>query len=273
MALSAPEAAVLASYQRADEALRARVLDYVRRAWLSLENYRDADIDAFVAAVLPVVEAGQVQMATLTDAYLARVETAVLGEAVRPLGVAADTITTEALRGVPGVEVWRRPGLTVWKSLAEGQDLTDAVTHGLNRAVDLTETNLQLANTHTAQRIMARKVRITGYRRVPRAGRACALCLIAATQRYRKGDLMKIHPGCHCKTWPIYGTDDPGQILEARQLAAVKSRLSEFSEANGTKPTTDPAALRNLVVAHDHGEIGPVLAIRGQDFTGPSQIP
>src|SRR5690242_17855344 len=79
--------AVLARFRVQELAVRARVLTFVTRSWDGLADYRDPDIDRFVAAVVPVVAGGQVRAASLTDAYLAQVETAVLGTPTRPVGV------------------------------------------------------------------------------------------------------------------------------------------------------------------------------------------
>jgi hypothetical protein len=96
------------------------VLDFVQRSWVGLDEYRDADIERFVAAVVPVVTGGQVRIAALTDAYLATVETAVLGDVARPVGVPRSLVTDEVMRGVPASDVYGRSGPTVWTALANG---------------------------------------------------------------------------------------------------------------------------------------------------------
>jgi hypothetical protein len=100
-------AAVLARFRVQELAVRSRVLSYVTRSWDGLTDYRDADIDRFVAAVVPVVAGGQVRAASLTDAYLAQVETAVLGTPTGPVGVPLEIAT--GARGVDPAEVYRRP--------------------------------------------------------------------------------------------------------------------------------------------------------------------
>jgi hypothetical protein len=79
---------------------------------------------------------------------------------------------------------------------------------------------------------------------------------VASTQRYHKGDLLPIHPGCDCGEMPLYGTDDPGQIINQQRLdathEAVEARFGEFDRS------AREIDYRNIMVA-DHGEMGPVL--------------
>jgi hypothetical protein len=223
---------------------------------------------AWAAEVIPVMEGAQVQAGAITDAYLAELEATQLTNSTTPLGVDVSVVSTEALRGVPATEVWHRPAVTVWSALKDGADLPTAAERGLNRARSIAETDLQLAHTHAAQNVLSRKKHVAGYRRVPAGGRSCALCLLAATQRYRGRQLLPIHPGCHCTVAPIYGEHDPGHIIAPDQLEAVHRALED---ATGTRDLSG-AGYRDYVVEHEHGEIGPVLAIRGQSFTGPGDL-
>jgi hypothetical protein len=246
MALDPELRRIILAHQTRTEALRARIVRFIERTWGSLRSWRDDDIDRFVAAVLPTVEGGQRLTANLTDAYLAAIEAATFDTPVRPRGVNPDTVTTEALRGIPAAELWHRVGVTVWTALSRGVPLDQAVAQGERRALDLAVTGLQLAKTHTSQAILSNDPRVTGYRRVLEGRGSCGLCVAVSTRRYHREDLMPIHPGCDCSVAPIYEDADPGGRLVAD--------------------------LSQLVVTHEHGEIGPVLAVRGQHFTGPSDI-
>jgi len=279
-----PDAATLAVITRyADQSalIRQRVVDYITRVWRALPAYRDADIERFVAAVVPVVEGGQFQVAALTDGYLAAVEAAVFGSPVRPVGVAAEQVSTLALRGTPAPEVFTRAGIDVWRALADGVDLQAAQERGLNRAVMTARTNLQLARTHATRTVLEAKGNVVGYRRTLTGSKSCALCVVASTQRYRKAQLMPIHPGCDCGVQPIYGTRDPGQVIDPERLDGIEEVLAErfggdprLSMSTGLR--ADRASrfddARQLLVTHEHGELGPVLGVRGQHFTGPDDL-
>lgn len=249
MAADAVVNAVL-NYDDAVRAVRARVLSFIQGTWGSLEQFRDPDIDRFIARVVPVVTGGQRQVAALTDGYLAALETKTLGIPTRPLGIPADVVTTQAMRGVAADIVYRRPAITVWMALAKGVSLDDAAGRGLTRALAIGATDLQLARTHATRYAFANNDRIVGYRRVPGGGNVCDLCSTASTQRYHVEDLMPIHNGCSCGVEPIYGTEDPGQVIDP----------SSFDNSDAD------------VVVHDHGELGPVLAVAGQNFKGPDDL-
>lgn len=281
MAVDPQVARIVTAYGDRVAAVRAAVVAYVERAWGSLDSWREPDIDRFVAAVLPVVSAGQVQTASLTDAYLAMLESAVLGGRVRPIGVSPVLVADDALRGVPASEVYRRPGITVWTALSEGVPLRSAVERGLRRATGLAATDLQLAKTHTARRVLESKDHVVGHRRALKGARSCGLCIVAATQRYRKSELQPIHGGCDCGVIPIYADADPGQVIDPDTLGGVHALIAErFGAFNsgarkipGVKdPSGKPLQYRDVLVTHEHGELGPILGIRGQKFTGPSDI-
>lgn len=319
-----PEERVILTYRRQAALLRARVVSFVERRWGRMSSWRDADIDRFIADILPIVEAGQRQVASLTDAYLASLATIVLGEPQRPLGVDPDTVTTEALRGVPADEVYRRGGITVWTALSNGAPLSDAVAQGLHRVSDIASTSIQLAKTHTS-RAALEKMDVVGYRRVLEGKDSCSLCKVASTQRYHAGDLLPIHGKCDCGVAPIFGTKDPGRIINQEllteldesgeygellsQLEVRDARKALESAKDGAKKLKEdldnastPAARERIqrrldkqvnlvrertqrfdsvraarrerpeIVVHQHGELGPVLGVQGQHFTGPAAV-
>ena len=247
-----------------------RVINFVTSQWNRLGSYRDADILRFARAVAPVVEGAQSQIGSLTDGYLALLESAVNETNVRPIGISREVLTSQSLRGVNPVELFQRPGLTIWNGLSKGESLGKMIPQGLQRAISLTKTNLQLANTHTSRLVLANKDNVVGYRRMLTGGESCGLCFVASTQRYHKKDLMPIHPGCDCKVSPIYGSRDPGQVINSNVSAKNVDLSDRFQSFTGKQERTSD--LRSQVVTHNHGEIGPVLAVRGQTFTGPDDL-
>lgn len=249
MPVDAHVARVITSYSDQVAAVRRQVISFVSRQWGGLSSYRDADIERFVRAVVPVVTGGQLRTAQLTDAYLANVEAAALGGTPKPVGVKPATVTDQAMRGVTADEVYTRPGKVVWTALGKGVPIDVAARYGLTRAVSLVSSDMQLAKTHTSKNLFERNDKVVGYRRVLSGGDSCALCMIASTQRYHAGELMPIHPGCSCDVEPIYGHKDPGRVIDP------------------DRPEGDIQ-----VVVHEHGEMGPLLAVQGQAFTGPGDI-
>lgn len=266
--------AVINRYVDQNAALRERVISFVERAWGSLDSWRDADIDRFVRAVVPVIEAGQVQTAALTDAYLAAVESTITGLPVRPVGIPANLVVDEAVRGVTTDVVYSRTGPTVWTALSQGAPVSVAVEKGLQRAVSMATTDLQLAKTHASRHVISKKDGVAGYRRVLEGAKSCGLCIVASTQRYHRDRLLPIHGGCDCGVLPIYGDRDPGQVIDPGTLSGVHDRISErFGSFTDTARGGDGVpAYRDVLVAHEHSEIGPILAVKGQNFTGPNDL-
>ena len=270
MTTPAPDVVVriVDTYTATVAAVRARVADYVDRTFRNLGSYRDADINRFVAAVLPVVEGGQRQVASLTDAYLATIARQVLGTG-KVTGV--QTANVAALRGTDPAEVYARPIRTVWYALSKGASFNDAVEQGVTRATDLALTDLQLAKTHTARAAMLGDNRVVGYRRVLEGPHNCGLCIVASTQRYHRGDLMPIHPACDCGVLPIYGRHDIGQIIDEQSLDDVHAAIQERFGVSD-RGARAPIDYRKVLLVRQHGELGPVLTVKGQHFDGPGDI-
>lgn len=262
-----------ASYQAAVAQVRSRLLAVTGAAWAGLGSYRDADIDRLVRLVVPLVRAGQVQVANLTAAYF------------RQVGATAgvDVAWVTGGRGVAAAEVYRRPAVTAYTALSEGKSLSAAITAGGERLASLVSTDLQLAKTHQANRSLSSS-RVKSYRRVLTGSENCALCVIASTQRYRVGDLMPIHPGCDCGVDELpRGWNPDEQVIDQALLdlthATIDAKLgaTDYGARNlglgkvGTSgnPLSD---YTDLIVTREHGEYGPTLAWRDQHFTSEAQI-
>ncbi|MFD3980767.1 hypothetical protein ACFWR6_19470 [Streptomyces griseus] len=260
------QAALAERYDALSGSLRDRLISFVLDAFDSLGSYRDADAALFIERVLPVVLGVQQQLGQITDAYLSAVIADMMGGAAAPAGAAL----SDELRGVPPQDVYRRPFVQVWTALSRGHDPADAIGQGRTRLLSITETDLQLARTHAARGSMERGG-ARYFRRRLSSGKNCALCTIASTQRYRVENLMPIHPGCHCKPEPLPGNRDPGHVIDEQLLkdahAAIARDLGE-SDAGGRAPD-----YRDVIITREHGEYGPLLAVRRNNFTGPDDIP
>ncbi|MFE2747323.1 hypothetical protein ACFXKX_23845 [Streptomyces scopuliridis] len=261
------QAALAERYDALSGSLRDRLIGFVLDAFDSLGDYRDADAALFIERVLPVVLATQQQMGQLTDAYLTSMIADMLGGAAAPAGVQL----AEALRGTPPEEVYRRPFVTAYTALSRGADYVDAIGQARTRLLSITETDLQLARTHAARQSMQRGGARYFRRRLNKTSGTCALCVIASTQRYRVAELMPIHPGCHCKPEPLPGNRDPGQIIDEQLLEEAHDAITKgvgSSDRGGRTPD-----YRDVIITREHGEIGPLLAVRRDHFTGPDDIP
>lgn len=240
--------------------IRARLTDYATTLWGGLGSWRDTDVNRFVALMVPRVLAGQQQVANITDAYIAQLTSD---------GVAG-RVDTNAIRGVPDDQLYRRPAATLYGNLADGKTLDQAQKAATTRLVSLVATGLQMTQVRQAHRTMARSRGVKAYRRVLRGPGDCALCIVASTQRYWKRDLLPIHPGCDCGVAPLGIGDHIDQVLDPAQLDLIHTQVQGFTG------TFDPGArapdYRKLIVVRVNGEIGPVLTWKHQSFTGPADI-
>lgn len=204
--------------------------------------------------VVPVVLAGRRQVSSLTDAYLARL----LG--TRPLG----PIDTDLLRGVAPAEVYARPFVTVRTKLAEGMSYDAAISAGAARLTDIALTDMQLAKTHTSRAVYG-SAGVTRYVRTLTGSKNCALCYIASTQTYATDDLLPIHPGCDCGTSPVAAGD---RVQMDKNLTATHEAVEDRLGASDSGARAPD--YRKQLVVQEHGELGPVLTVKGQHFQGRS---
>lgn len=279
MATPSPDQ-VIVGYQSATESIRTRVLAYVAAVWANSPAYRDADIDRIVARIVPAVRAGQMQMAQLTDAYIGRIS--VLAGVTWSAGVDRSLV---AYRGVPADVVYRRPAVRTYTALSKGETFTDAVAQGAALLQNLAATDMQQVKNRQA----SRSIEGSGYKYFRRrlTGREnCALCAIASTQRYLRGDLMPIHPACDCGVEPLESGRDPGQVLDPDLLemthAEIDKRLNRTPGFDrgardlGLGKTTskgEPISdYTDLIVTNQHGELGPTLSWRSDKFTSAADI-
>jgi hypothetical protein len=258
--------------QRYGSAVRgvwASVLGRVNRSFLGLGSWRDEDAVRFQRQALPVILAGERQVATLTASYLEQLNRDETGERSR-VAVDLDAVTGTALRGVDPREVYERPFTQIYTALSKGDSLDEAVSQGTHRLETLVKTDLQLARTHTVREVAAELPRFTYTVRELQGEYDCALCMIASTQRYHKRDLAPIHPGCDCLVKTVTSDYDPGQVIDESFLEAIHEAVEN---AVGKSDRGGRAVdYRRLLFTREHGEMGPVLTFRDQHFTGPDDI-
>jgi hypothetical protein len=152
----------------------------------------------------------------------------------------------------------------------------EALEMGSQRADQLASTDVALAQRQATLEVVGADDRIVGYRRVL-TGRSCAFCATASTQRYHKRQLMPLHSRCDCGVAPIFGTADPGQVINRKLLTDLRKAAKETGTARkdywrNRHVTIEEDGTVRLpeVKVHQHGELGPVLYDAKHDFVGPS---
>jgi hypothetical protein len=235
----------------------------------NLGSWRDSDVQRYINGLMPALDGIKRQSASLTTSYYREIARNQDRDFTVP-SVAATALTTEALRRGVGAEiVYQRPFVDLWTAIKKGAQLKDAIEAGAIRARSLASTEVQLAKRNVGLFSRDANRNIVGYIRTLTGTENCALCFVASTQRYTRGELMPIHPGCDCGELPLYGNQDPGQVIDEERLTAVHEAVEArfgFSDASGRE--IDYRA----ITIHEHGELGPILTVKGQHFTGPNDL-
>ena len=244
------------AYDGQVHAIRQQITAFGQAYWDSLPHYRASAIEDMIQAITPRVTAGQLRIADLTRAYLA--------QCARELGwkVVLPSIDQDEIRGARGVDprvVYRRPAVDVYSALAAGKPLLQAAAEGRLRLTQLIGGDMQLAKVHASRQSM-RGYPAEGqfYRRVLTGRENCALCVVASTQRYHRGDLMPIHPGCDCGVQPLPPGLAVNQVIDEGLLEQVHQITADrlgVSDRGGRTPD-----YRKLLTVSEHGEYGPTLS-------------
>lgn len=275
------------AYDAQVHAVRESIVAFGEELWRSLPDYRDRSVERMIAAIVPRVQAGQIQTAQLTNAYLAQYA-AELGIKFKTPIVRTAEVTS--VRGVDPAVVYSRPGSAVYAALSEGKTVTEAVNAGGLRLTQLIGGDLQMGKRNQSRATL----RVSGldtFRRVLTGRENCGLCTIASTQRYWVKDLLPIHPGCDCGVAPLPPGSEFPQVIDPDLLenahTAVGDHLgiaADGIDRGGRSPDyrkikislsddgTATVSGTSLVSVRDHGEYGPVLTWTDQKFTGPSDL-
>ena len=244
------------AYDSQVHAIRQQITAFGQAYWDSLPHYRASAVEDMIKAITPRVTAGQLRIADMTRAYLA--------QCARELGwkVVLPPIDQDEIRGARGVDprvVYRRPAVDVYTALAAGKPLPQAAAEGRLRLTQLIGGDMQLAKVHASRQSM-RGYPEEGqfYRRVLTGRENCALCVVASTQRYFRGDLLPIHPGCDCDVQPLPPGLTVNQVIDEDLLEQVHQITADrlgVSDRGGRTPD-----YRKLLTVSEHGEYGPTLS-------------
>jgi hypothetical protein len=244
------------AYDAQVHAIRTQITAFGEAYWDSLPHYRASAVEDMIEAITPRVIAGQLRVADLTRAYLARCAVELGWKVVLP-PIDQDEII--GARGVDPRTVYRRPAVDVYTALAAGKPLPQAAAEGRLRLTQLIGGDMQLAKVHASRQSM-RAYPSAGqyYRRVLTGRENCALCVVASTQRYYRGDLMPIHPGCDCGVQPLPPGLAVSQVIDEDLLEQVHQITADrlgVSDRGGRTPD-----YRKLLTVRTHGEYGPTLS-------------
>ena len=262
------------AYDSQVHAIRQQITAFGQAYWDSLPHYRASAVEDMIEAVTPRVAAGQLRIADLTRAYLAQCASELGWNVVLP------PIDQDEIRGARGVDprvVYRRPAVDVYTALAAGKPLPQAAAEGRLRLTQLIGGDMQLAKVHASRQSM-RGYPEEGqfYRRVLTGRENCALCVVASTQRYYRGDLLPIHPGCDCGVQPLPPGLAVNQVIDEDLLEQVHQVAADrlgVSDRGGRTPD-----YRKLLTVREHGEYGPTLSwaqpkAKPKPKTGESEPP
>lgn len=274
----------------------------VQQAFRRVTDWTDpAQTGPAVTSAVKAVQSAQRRVASVTDGYLARSTSTIIGKRVDAVGaidvrslrrkLPADVIESLAagrsisqtmaeraqsrVEAMPAEDVYGRiPQHVRFAQVARGMTPEQAELDGIRRAMAVADTDVMLADRAQSQKFFSirKPSGVVGYRRVihPELGSGapvCGLCIVAATRLYHLEELMPIHARCRCSVAAVTAKADPGLQLNEEDLATV---LSTAYEAAGGNTAEQLKTIRVEYV--EHGELGPMIVNASQNFRGPSDF-
>lgn len=232
-------------------------------------SWRDTDRDVFLHQAVPLVEGAQRQLGAMTALYVAQQASAAAGRTLAPAGI-PDRSAVNLRRGVDTDEVYGRPFVELYTALSKGKSLTQAVELAQTRLQEITELDLQATYAAASREAMEQLPSDAApqfWRRQLVGSENCALCVLASTQRYHIATLNPIHPACDCRVQPLWGHQDPGQVIAPDLLEkahAAVEQLTGATDRGGREPDYRKIVLE---MTQEHGELGSMLARPLDHFT------
>lgn len=190
--------------------------DLMGEAWDTFAGLDDIAAARFEAAASVIRTATTSQISTLAVGYMDANDR--LGGFPRS-GLAP--VIPSIRNGLPPEEIYHRSIVQARVQISKGATYDEAMRSGRSRAVATARTDTSLANREELSRGGELRPWVVGYRRVL-TGQSCAFCATASTQRYKSADLLPLHPSCDCDVAEIFGTEDPGHIINRELLDALK---------------------------------------------------
>ncbi len=239
--------ALAAAHHRQVLALRQITGRKVASAWDRVANVDESAAVRFAVEAAKIVDASKLQIAAFAVA-LKTSNDSTIGRVARLVPV-----MPEIRGGIATRIVYDRAIVTARSMLADGKEWSVAMDAGRARAVSAAQTDVILANREAIAADAEVRPWVLGYRRVL-SGESCDLCALAADRFYKSANLAPIHNRCDCDVIEIVSKFDPASALNR--------------SARGDREPEEGLA----VAVHEHGELGPVLTIAGQEFTGPEDV-
>jgi len=254
---------------RIANALVTRAGGLASQAFRNLGSWRDDDIDRYLSQIAPALSGIKRESAKSTIAFYKQIALETGQDFTQPVITASDIATKTLRNGVDTSMVYRRPFVDMRTALSKGKNVSEAIEAGARRANSLASTEVQLARRGAGLKARSANDNIVGYVRTLTGLENCGLCYVASTQRYTRGNLLPIHPGCDCGEMPIYGNQDPGQVINDIRLEAAHENVQQrfgISDRGGRE-----IDYRKIQI-QEHGEMGPVLTVRGNSFSGTDNL-
>lgn len=285
--------------------IRQRAQKAADGIWADVAGLSDLELASWLEQITPIVQGARLASATVTTGYLRQIMQLTEGISPDTAGLLVEEVAAGIRNGATIADVYTRPIITARSAIAAGSSWKQAMQAGLERMDTTVATDVQLAMRDTVYEYGRRVPQVHRWRRVLAGGKVCALCVVASTQVYYRGDLMPIHPNCDCGVIPETENFVPDNVNQKRLEDArnflgrkysgtmesyrgydekgrrephVATTVHGYVDEHGNVVFHPPENLQDATVllpdvkVEEHGELGPTLVDGAHHFTGPDEV-
>lgn len=233
------------AYQQALKDTRVAVRMQVEKHYRAMPDLRDENAKAFQEKAVRIVQAGQQRAIALTNAHFSgRVGLA------KPTPLNTDKIIANIRKGIPAQTVYERPIYTARASI-EKLGFAKAFEKGLARLLSTADMDVAMAARDASLNFAQSEETVVGFVRVSEPS-CCDYCQMIDGAKVYVDDPAPLHNNCGCTLEPI-------------------TRTSGSTRENWTD-VSDGAVIEDVEI-REHGEMGPLITRKGDDFESVDDLP
>lgn len=235
------------AYQTALKQTREAVRMQLEQHYRAMPSLRDDEAKGFVQQAVRIVQAGQARAVALTSAHMS-------GQVgmTKPLPLDTSKIVAGIRQGVDAHDVYMRPIISA-RAAIEKDGFAQAFTKGLARLLATAEMDVAMSARDASVAFgQDDSTGVIGWIRVAEPS-CCDFCQEIDGAKIFVDDPAPLHNNCGCTVDPIMGR---GKTREREDWVNV----------------SDGAQFDNVEI-RQHGEMGPLITDKNDNFTSEADLP
>lgn len=241
------------AYQNALKQTRGAVRMQLEQHYRALPDLRDDQAKVFVEKAVRIVQAGQARAVALTSAHMSQQ----VG-LTKPVGLDTVKLIADIRKGVDAHDVYMRPIVTARASI-EKDGFAQAFLKGLGRLLATADMDVAMSARDASVAFGGdNSTGVIGWERVAEPD-CCAFCQEIDGAKVFVENPAPLHNNCGCTVEPITRNS-------STQPTGFRERSPQWDDVSS-------GAIFGNAEIREHGEMGPVIVAKGDNFTTEADLP